>query len=201
MNQIVEAMIAFGRGEKRAKKQYKFGRHGPNKYDCVGFVLACVRAAGLDKMVYPLFWTVRNMVTWGENTGALHLGLDGIRRGDIALWGDASRPDHRPVSGAGHTLLVLQPPTAAKPRGKAISAYNEDKDIIVTELVPATGSHLAFFGYLRLPTPARDPVAPPPDEQPEPPAPSDEAGEVPDDPPTVEELQARIDVAVEALTK
>lgn len=196
-----EDMIAFAKAQKKAKKQYKYSAHGPNKFDCVGLVLASVRSAGIDASVYPLFWNVRHMVTWGEKTGTLHLGLDGIERGDIALWGDASRPDHRPVAGAGHTLLVLQPPTAAKPRGKAISAYNEKEDIIITKLIPAVGNHLAFFGYLRLPTPVPDPVVPPPDELPEPPAPSDEAAQEPDDPPTVEELQARIDAAVEVLTK
>lgn len=199
MSQL-ETAIAWAKA-KRKTAVYKYGRHGPNAYDCVGFVLGFIRQLGIDASIYPLFWTTRGMTAWGEKTGALKLGVDGIRRGDPALWGDAKRPDHRPVAGAGHTLICLQPPSPRYPRGRAISAYNEAKDIIITDLIPAAGDHLAFFGYLVV-NPPVEPTEPPPDQQPEPPAPSDEAGEQPDDePPTAAELQARIDAAVEVLTK
>lgn len=193
----IEAGIAWAKATRKTAV-YKYGRHGPKAYDCVGFVLGFMRQLGIDASVYPLFWTTRAMTAWGEKTGALKLGVAGIERGMPFLWGDATRPDHRPVAGAGHTGICLQPPSAKHPRGRAISAYNPDKDIIIHDLIPAAGDHLAFFGYLVVNPPAV-PVDPPATEQPEPPAPSDEVVEQPDDPPTADELQARIDAAVATL--
>lgn len=199
MNQYVRAEIAFAR--EQLGKRYVIGGMGPDEWDCIWFVRKSARAAGLDGSVVPGATNVRVLRDWAEANGRLRLASSGYepKRGDIFLWGKADG-DHRPVKGAGHTGFVLRPPSPSRPLGKAISAYNPQKGVIIHDLIP-TG-RLALYGYVEQDFPAAPAPAPePPTNDLETPPPSDAAEEQPDDPPSAAELQARIDEAVEVLTK
>lgn len=156
-NQYAEAMIEFANDQRRLKKPYIFGRRGPNAFDCMGLMYAAARAVGLGPDVFPNSWTVRNLTGWARANGYLRLASSGYQpqRGDLGLWGPVD--GGQPKKGAGHVLLVKQPPTAAKPHGRAISAFNPEKDIINHGVAPAPGGHLALFGYIVLPYPQPEP--------------------------------------------
>jgi hypothetical protein len=201
-NEYAEAMIAFANEQDQLNKPYKLGARGPNAFDCVGLMYAAARAAGLDASVFPNSWTVRNLTGWAEANGYLHLAADGYagERGDLFLWGKLDG-DHRPVKGAGHVGLVKRAPTDARPKGRAISAYNPELDIINHAVLPKPGGHLALYGFIALPYPRRrvQPV-----EVEETPAPTESVEPADDEPPieapTVEDLQAKIAAAISALS-
>lgn len=183
-NPYAEAMIGFANDQLKLKKPYVFGRRGPNAFDCMGLMYAAARAAGLDASVFPNSWTTRNLTSWARKNNYLHLASSGYQpeRGDLALWGPVG--GGQPIKGAGHVLLVKRPPTAARPRGRAISAFNPADDIINHGVAPKPGSHLALYAYIALPYPQPEvPVeiedsappsdaAEPPDAEPDAPAPA-----------------------------
>lgn len=192
MNAFVKAMIAFAKAQ--LGKKYVLGATGPDEWDCRGLVRKAARAAGLDGSVLPAVNNVRELTAWAEASGLLRLASSGYKgkRGDIFLWGKVDG-DHRPIKGAGHTGLVLQPVNAKNPMGKAISAYNPEKGVIVHDLIPS--GHHALYGFIVLAYPAPEPAI----TDPETPPPSTDAAPQPDEPPTVEELLAKISNAQEAL--
>lgn len=198
MNKYVKSMVRFCKDQ--LGKPYVFGQRGPKAFDCIGMMYAAARHAGLDSTVFPNSWTVRNLTGWARNHGRLVLSSDGVncKRGDVFLWGAADLPDHRPIKGAGHTGIVLQPVSAGHPKGKALSAYNPNKGVIIHDLIPEPG-HLALYGFVDLPYPADLPPTEIEDSAP----PDDAAAEQPDDelpePPTVEELLEKIRKAQEDL--
>lgn len=152
-NPYAEAMIGFANDQLKLKKPYVFGKRGPNAFDCMGLMYAAARAAGLGPDVFPNSWTVRNLVGVARKNGWLHLADSGYapERGDLGIWGPVG--GGQPEKGAGHVLLVKRPATAAKPKGKAISAFNPEKDIINHGVAPKPGGHLALYAYIALPYP------------------------------------------------
>lgn len=194
MNKYRRAMVRFFKAQ--LGKPYKFGARGPEKWDCIGLDVGAAREAGLDSSVFPSSWTVRNLTAWAKANGRLRLVVDGYqpKRGDVFLWGAAALADHKPVKGAGHTGLVLQPVSPEHPKGKAISAYNPEKGVIVHDLIPE--GHLAPYGFVELDYPKPEP---PPTEIEDSAPDSDAAAEQPDEPPTYDELVEKIKKAQEAL--
>lgn len=151
MNQYAEAMIAFENAQ--LGKPYVFGKRGPNAFDCMGLQHGGARAAGLDSTVFPNSWTVRNLTAWARKNNYLRLASSGYvpGPGDLGLWGPAD--GGQPIKGAGHVILVKRAPTAARPNGKAISAFNPNKGVINHGIAPKAGSHLALYGFIVLPYP------------------------------------------------
>lgn len=196
MTDHIEAGIGFANAQ--LGKPYVFGASGPDEWDCIGLMRKAARAMGYDGSEFPAFVNVRQLTKWAEDNGYLRLAVDGYQgqRGDLFLWGDANSADHRPVKGAGHVGMVKKAPAAGKPNGRAISAFNPQKGVINHGIAPKPGTHVALYGFVVLPPPTPEPVT-----EPEIPPPSGAVDPVPvqDDPPTVEELQAKIDKAKEAL--
>lgn len=176
-----DAMIAFA--NEQLGDPYVFAARGPNRWDCIGLVVGAARHVGLTTDQVPNSWTVRNLTAWAKKHGYLRLAADGYQgqRGDIFLWGDAKSASHAPVLGAGHTGLVKQPISAKHPRGRAISAFNPELDVINHGIAPKPGSHLALYGFVVIPDKAAEP-GPGPEDQLETPPPTDALEPVPVEP-------------------
>lgn len=191
MNEFAEAMIAFCIDQ--LGKPYVKGAKGPDEWDCRGLVRKAARAAELDATVVPASGNVREFVKWAQDNGHFRDASVTPERGWGFLWGPTTG-DHKPVYGNGHIGLVLEAPSPAKPAGRAISAYNPARGVCEHRLIPKKASNHALYGYIAWPYPAAQ-VDPPISDPEEPPS----SGGV--DTPSAAELQARIDEAVEVLTK
>lgn len=141
---LKRAVIAKAR--TYSESPYVKGGTSYDGIDCRGLVRKAFGIEdGLRLLVGGALGNVREFTKWAEENGRL---VAEPQRGDVFLWGDANSPDHRPVYGAGHMGIVIQPPSAKHPDGLAISAYNPKKGIIEHGLTPPPG-HLAVFGYIR----------------------------------------------------
>lgn len=189
MNEYAAAMLAFCHDQ--LGKDYVKGAKGPNEWDCRGIVRISARAAGLDGSVVPAAGNVREFVKWAIDNGHFREASVTPEPGWGFLWGPTTG-DHKPVYGNGHIGLVLEAPSASRPNGWAISAFNPARGVCEHRLIPKPKSGHALYGYIAWPYPAAQ-VDPPISDPEEPPS----SGGV--DTPTVAELQAKIAKAQEAL--
>lgn len=183
------AQVDFAR--QQLGEKYVFGADGPNEWDCVHLVRKAARAAGLDGSVAPGWTNVRMLSEWAKANGLYRDASFTPPFGAIFLWGPAD--GSKPVKGAGHTGLVIEAPSAAKPNGWAISAYNPTRGVVEHRLKPKAQSGHALHGYVLLPYPTGHPEPPTIDPETTPPS-----GAI-DPPPSAAQLQQRIDLAISAL--
>ena len=147
---------------------------------------------GLRDLIGGALPNVRAFDAWAHDHGRFRDATVTPEPGWVFLWGPA---DHtKPVRGAGHMGIVLEPKNPAHPNGWALSAYNPARDTLEHRLFPKVNNHLALWGYIEPAWPVDPPVV-----DPEPPAP-DDAVDPPDYQAMYEALRKNADDAIALLT-
>lgn len=123
---------------------------------------------GLRDLIGGPLPNVRAFDAWAHANGRFRDKTVTPEPGWVFLWGPADGT--KPVRGAGHMGIVLEPKNPTHPNGWALSAYNPRLGTLEHRLFPKANNHLALWGYIEptWPVPADPPVV-----DPEPPAPPD----------------------------
>ena len=158
------------------------------QFNCDLFVRKAFGNVGLRDLIGGPLPNVRAFDDWAHANGRFRDATVTPEPGWVFLWGPADGT--KPVRGAGHMGIVLEPKNPTHPNGWAISAYNPARDTLEHRLFPKPNGHLALWGYIAPAWPVDAPVV-----DPEPPAPDDAV-----DPPAPVDLQAALDAANAKIT-
>lgn len=133
---------------------------------------------GLRNLIGGALPNVRAFDDWARANGRFRDKTISPEPGWVFLWGPADGT--KPVRGAGHMGIVLEPKNPVHPNGWALSAYNPQRGTLEHRLFPK--ARLALWGYIEPAWPIDPPIV-----DPEPPPPDDAVDPV--------DLQAELDAA------